>query len=106
MLAGELGLNMHLRNKHDGYSSRTPFKCAESSCNMYYETEKEARDHFRHVHSGEKVTCPICDRVSINKVYFKRHLRRMHGIAGSEVDRLIVESERGEKLKIDDIKHP
>jgi hypothetical protein len=106
MVAGELGLKIHLRNKHGGYSRRTPFKCAESSCKMYYETEKKARDHFRHVHSGEKVTCLICDRVLCNKVYFKRHLLRMHGIESSEADRLIVGIERREKLKIDDIRHP
>lgn len=53
-LRSEQSLKVHLNRMHGGYSAETPYKCRDTSCNMYYATKKEASSHFHKVHGTPK----------------------------------------------------
>ena len=79
-LANEKTLAIHIRRMHGGYSEKTPHKCKDPSCDLYYETERQAKYHFHAVHGISEAPCPVCDR-EFSRRNLKRHLLELHGIS-------------------------
>jgi hypothetical protein len=80
MFVSEQRLKTHLIRMHnEGYSEEAPHKCDFAGCNMFFETERKARQHHHYAHDKPTATCPLCDRVLGSEWRLKRHLREMHG---------------------------
>ncbi len=63
----------HVKSKHE---NDTPFKCDQ--CPRAYATESYLRQHINSVH--RKLKCHVCGKEVCNKLWFKRHLAKDHGI--------------------------
>ncbi len=63
----------HIKSKHE---MDTPFKCDQ--CTKSYGTEAYLRLHVMNVH--RRLTCNICGKDICNKLWFKRHMAKVHGV--------------------------
>jgi hypothetical protein len=87
-LLNERSLATHVLRMHNRYSTDTPYKCKDPSCNKYFPTTKKAREHFYNAHQRQRPPCPICDRIFWSRSTLKRHLLGVHGIQSSSTSEI------------------
>ncbi len=73
MIYKGLQMTEHIKSKHE---NDTPFQC--ELCPKSFGTEGFLRQHINQVHQKRK--CHVCGKEICNKLWFKRHLAKDHGI--------------------------
>ncbi len=63
----------HVKSKHE---NDTPYKCDQ--CPKSFGTNTFLRQHITQVH--RKLTCNLCGKEICNKLWFKRHMAKVHGV--------------------------